>query len=176
MKNSKTRIKYITILAAIISILSLGIGYSSYNTTSGTSQIVEKVYEIKLSNIHDIKTSNEAILFKQEPIITNNDISFSITSLIPNNNISFKFDIENKGNVKTRIKDIKIKGLEKYDGYLTYRLSNIKKGDILKGETKIKDNEFILEYNKEVSDEYGNPLNINLDNITLTIELKQVKE
>ena len=34
MKNNKNKIRYITILAAIVAILSLGIGYSSYSTTN----------------------------------------------------------------------------------------------------------------------------------------------
>ena len=51
MKNNKSRIKMITIMAFLVAILSIGIGYSSYNTTievSGKAIAIENEYDIKL--------------------------------------------------------------------------------------------------------------------------------
>ena len=47
MKDTKNRIKVITVLAFLIALLSVGIGYSSYNTTievSGKAIAIENVY------------------------------------------------------------------------------------------------------------------------------------
>lgn len=179
MKNTKIKIRYITIFAAVIAILSLGIGYSSYTTTneiSGTSEILKSEYDIKLDKIHEKKTSNKEIKFKQQPIITGNEISFSISNFIYNNNISFKFDINNAGTVKVRIKEIKVTGLDKYETSLSYKLSNIKVGDVIKPDTIIKDNEFILKYKQAILNEYGENINLDLDNIILTIVFEKVKE
>ena len=179
MKNNKNRIRYITILAAVIAILSLGIGYSSYSTTndaSGTSEILKSKYDIKLDNIHSKKTSNKDITYKLAPTITGNEISFSVSNLIYNNNVSFKFDIKNEGTVKVKVKSIKVTGLDKYEKSLTYELSNIKVGDVIKSDSVIKDNEFILKYKQAILDEQGQNMNLELDNIVLAIEFEKVKE
>ena len=172
MKNSKTRIKYITIFASIVAILSLGIGYSSSNDErkiSGTAEVVENIYEIILSNVHDVKTSNESVTFKQQPMING-------SSLSPESNVSFKFDIENLGNINSKIKEIKLSGLENYEKNVSYKISNLKEKDRIKRESKIADNEFILSYDQALLDDSGNPINLELDNLVLTIELEQVKE
>lgn len=179
MKNNKTKIRYITILAAVIAILSLGIGYSSYSTTndnSGTSEVLKSEYDIKLDKIHNKKTSNKEIKYKQSPIITGDEISFSISNFIYDNSISFKFDINNAGTVKVKIKDIKVTGLDKYEDVLSYNISNIKVGDIIKPDSVIKDNEFVLKYKQAILNEYGENMNLELDNIVLTIEFEKVKE
>ena len=179
MKNSKTRIKYITVFASIVAILSLGIGYSSSNEErkiSGTAEVVENIYEIILSNIHEVKTTNESVSFKQQPVINGKEIYFSISSLSPGSNASFKFDIENLGNINSKIKEIKLSGLENYEKNVSYKISNLKEKDRIKKESKIADNEFILSYDQALLDDSGNPINLDLDNLVLTIELEQVKE
>ena len=179
MNSNKTRIKYITILAFIVAILSLGIGYSSYNTSvevTGTSEIVESIYEVRLSTIHDEKTSNNTILYKQKPTITGNDISFSISNLEEKGKVSFKFDIENLGTIDAKVKSIKLSGLDEYEKSIEYKVSNLKIGDIIKQGAKVKDNSFTLTYKTKVLDQNGAPINLELENLVLTIELEANKE
>ena len=60
MKDTKNRIKVITVLAFLIALLSVGIGYSSYNTTievSGKAIAIENVYDIRLDNINSVISS-----------------------------------------------------------------------------------------------------------------------
>ena len=179
MNSSKTKLKYITILAFIVALLSLGIGYSSYNTTvdaTGTSEKLESIYEVRITNIHEDKTSSNTILYKQKPTITGNDISFSISNFEEKGSISFKFDIENLGNIDAKVKGIKLVGLDKYESSMEYKISNLKVGDIIKGDSKIKDNSFKLTYKTKVLDQLGNPINLELENLVLTIELEGNKE
>ena len=179
MKNNKNRIKIITIMAFLVAMLSIGIGYSSYNTTievSGTAIAIENEYDIKLDNIKEVSTSLNTILFKADPSIINNSINFSITSMVPNNHVSFKFDLYNESLIPTKIKNITLKGLEKYQANLEYSITNLKVGDVIKGESKILDNTFVLNYKEPLKDEYGNSLNLNLDNLSLVIEFEQIKE
>ena len=179
MKNTKNKIKIITIMAFLIAIISIGVGYSSYNTSaeiSGKATAVDNTYSIKIDNIKEISTSIDTTIYKEEPSIIGNSINFSITSISPNNSISFKFDLYNEGILPVKIKSINLKGIELYQNNLEYRISNIKTGDIIKGESKILDNTFVLEYKEQFKDEYGNPLNLNLDNISLIIDFEQIKE
>ena len=179
MKNTKNKIKIITIMAFLVAILSIGVGYSSYNTTneiSGKATIIENLCDIKIDNIKDVNTSLETITFKDTPSIISNTINFSITSMVPNNNISFKFDLYNEGILPVKIKNITLKGIDKYQEYLEYSISNIAINDVIKGETKLLDNTFTLNYKEVLKDEYGNPLNINLDNLSLVIDFEQIKE
>ncbi len=179
MKNTKNRIKIITIMAFLVAILSIGIGYSSYNTTievSGKAIAVENENNIKIENIKDLNTSLNTILFKEEPSVIGNSINFAITSIVPNNKISFKFDLLNEGLIPTKVKAIELKGIDNYQDNLEYGISNIAVGDDIKGEAKILDNTFTLEYKNAVKDEFGNPMNLNLDNLSLIIEFDQIKE
>ena len=68
MKDTKNRIKVITVLAFLIALLSVGIGYSSYNTTievSGKAIAIENVYDIRLDNINSVNTSLNTTIFKE---------------------------------------------------------------------------------------------------------------
>ena len=81
MKNTKNKIKIITIMAFLVAILSIGVGYSSYNTTneiSGKATIIENLCDIKIDNIKDVNTSLETITFKDTPSIISNTIIISI--------------------------------------------------------------------------------------------------
>lgn len=179
MKNNKSRIKMITIMAFLVAILSIGIGYSSYNTTievSGKAIAIENEYDIKLDNIKDINSSLNTILFKEDPNIIGNTINFSLSSMVPNNQVSFKFDLYNESIIPTKIKSITLKGIDNYLSNLEYGVTNIAVGDVIKGETKLLDNTFTLIYKEAVKDEYGNPLNLNLNNLSLVIEFEQIKE
>ena len=156
MKDTKNRIKVITVLAFLIALLSVGIGYSSYNTTievSGKAIAIENVYDIRLDNINSVNTS-----------------------LTPNNSVTFKFDLYNESLIPTKIKNITLKGIEKYNDNLVYNISNLNIGDVIKGESKILDNTFTLSYKEAYKDEFGNPLNLNLENLSLIIEFEEVKE
>ena len=179
MKDTKNRIKVITVLAFLIALLSVGIGYSSYNTTievSGKAIAIENVYDIRLDNINSVNTSLNTTVFKEEPRIIGNSINFAITSLTPNNSVTFKFDLYNESLIPTKIKNITLKGIEKYNDNLVYNISNLNIGDIIKGESKILDNTFTLSYKEAYKDEFGNPLNLNLENLSLIIEFEEVKE
>ena len=179
MKNTKGRIKIITIMAFLVALLSVGIGYSSYNTTievSGKAIAIENVYNIRLDNINNAKTSLNNILFREEPSIIGNSINFAITSISPDGSVSFNFDLYNDGLIPTKIKNITLKGIENYQNNIEYNVSNIAIGDVIKGETKVLDNTFTLKYKEAQRDEYNNPLNLNLDNLSLIIEFEQIKE
>ena len=179
MKNTKSRIKIITIMAFLVAILSIGVGYSSYNTTievTGKAIAIENEYDIKLDNIKEVSTSLNTILFSAEPSIINNSINFSITSMVPNNQATFKFDLYNNSLIPTKIKKITLKGLEKYQDNIEYSITNLKVGDIIKGESQVLDNVFLLNYKEPLKDEFGNSLNLNLDNLSLVIEFEQIKE
>ena len=60
-------------------------------------------------------------------------------------------------------------GLDKYENSLSYTLSNIKVGDVIKPGTVIKDNEFVLKYKQAILNDYGENINLELDNIVVTI-------
>ena len=179
MKNTKNKIKIITIMAFLVAVVSIGVGYSSYNTTieiSGKSTAIENICDMKFYNIKELNTSLDTIIYKDEPTIIGNTINFSITSMVPENSISFKFDLYNEGILPARIKGITLKGIEEYNDNLSYQITNLAINDIIKGETKLLDNTFTLEYKEIVKDEYGHPLNLNLDNLSLVIDFEQIKE
>ena len=164
MKNNKNRIKIITIMAFLVAILSIGVGYSSYNTTievSGKAMAIENEYDIKLDNIKEVSTSLNTILFSAEPSIINNSINFSLNSMVPNNQASFKFDLYNNSIIPTKIKSITLNGIDKYQANIEYKITNLAVGDVIKGESKILDNSFVLNYKEALKDEFGNPLNLN---------------
>ena len=71
---------------------------------------------------------------------------------------------------------LQTKRLENYEKNVSYKISNLKEKDRIKKESKIADNEFILSYDQALLDDSGNPINLDLDNLVLTIELEQVKE
>ena len=178
MNNSKTRIKIITILSMIVAVFSLGIGYSAYNINneeSGIATVIKDIYDIKIDNINSELTSNENITFKEKPVSTYNEVFFSVANLIHENNISYKFDIINSGNIDIEIENIELKGIDNYKDNITFKIDNLKIGDIIKGEEQVKDNTFTLTYTNPIYDKYNNLMVVDLDNLKLIITFKPVK-
>ncbi len=178
MKKNRSRIKIITILSIIVSIISLGYSYSVYNSnneSSGIATIVENVYDIKIENINSEKTSNEDIAFKEKPVSTYNEVFFSITNLSYENSISYKFDITNSGNIDILIDNIELEGIEEYKDNISFSIDNINKGDIIKGEEQKKNNTFTLSYNNPIYDKNKNLIAIDLNDLKLKISFKQNK-
>ncbi len=179
MRNTKNRLKIITILAFLVAVLSIGVGYSSYNTTievSGKAIAVETMGDLKIDNINNPTTTIDTILYKEQPVIEDNKIVFSITSFSPGNSVSFNFDLTNNGIIPIKISDIRIEGIDEYKDNFEYSITNINIGDIINRETNLLNNVFTMTYKEAVRDEYNNPLNLNLDNVTLVIEYEQNRE
>ena len=179
MKNGRSRIKIITFLSLIIALISLGIGYMAYsmnNEVSGTSTIVESVYDIKMDNINSASTSKEDIVYKTKPFVVGNEVTFGIGNFSHEGNVSFKFDIYNNGNVDAIIKSIELIGIDNYSKNIEYSLSNIKVGDVIKGESKIVDNTFKLNYKNPIYDKRNNLISVDLDEVVLKINFELIKQ
>ena len=133
------RVTIISVLALVIAILSLYISYHNLEVTKlspGKARYIKDVYKVNLENINDVLLSNEAV-FTNNPIISDNSITFSIDL----NNIEtygqFAFDINNSSSNDVKVKDIIISGNE-YSDLVNVKVLGIHKGDTISKEAIYK--------------------------------------
>ena len=170
------KIKIIAFLAFFVAIMSLGIGYSSLNTTleiSGIANVYQEKYEISLSNVHNLLKS-EGDTQISTPIVLDDVITvdFKLTQL--NNYVSFMYDIVNSGNQDAKITDVYVEGLNGYEQNLEVVYGENLKGTVIKGGEKVQNNLFKVTYQNGIFDPYTGFQAIDLKGVKLVVKMVKV--
>ncbi|MGN1337762.1 MAG: hypothetical protein ACI4WW_04730 [Candidatus Coprovivens sp.] len=131
--NQSKKITIIAVLAILFSLVSLGVSYSSLNTTNienGVATIQEKYSEVKIEGLKNIESSDKA-LFLLEPEVNSNKINFGVSLSEQNSNCKYSFNVINSGNIASMVKEIKINGLENYKDNVEVIVEGINVGDVI---------------------------------------------
>lgn len=171
------KIGVITILAFLVAVASLGIGYSSLNTTlkvNGIAKVSSKELLPEPTNIHDIKTTTPTTMVT--PTINNNEITTSLSFNQLGENAFFKFDFVNNKRENILIKEIKIIGLEEYQKYLSYKIENLSPNEIIKQQETKKDISFNITYQNELLNDNSLVQNIKIPELKIIIVYEEIKK
>lgn len=98
-KNRKFRT--ITIVALIIAILCLSVGYASFNTLlniNSATYFASKNWYIKFDNLSDPVITNDAKVLEKASV-TSTSIDLKIALSKPGDAVSYTFDVSNAGNI-----------------------------------------------------------------------------
>ena len=171
------KIGLISLLAFLIAIASLGIGYSTLNTTleiNGIAKVAKKEYKTEINNIHDIQKINNEMM--SDPIINGKQITTKVTLSQVGQTASFMFDIENLGNVDSELENITITGYENYRNYLDLKIEGFKNNELIKASSKKEHIKVTINYKNALLDEFGLPQIININELKIDVLLKEVKK
>lgn len=170
------KIKIIALLAFFVAVMSLGIGYSSLNTTleiSGMANVYQEKYEVLLSNVHSLLKS-EGDTQISTPIILNDTIIFDLKLTQLDNYVSFMFDIVNSGNQDAKITDVYVEGLNEYEQNLEVVYGENLKDKVIKGGEKVSNNLFKITYKNGIFDPYTGFQAIDLKGVKLVVKMAKV--
>ena len=150
------------IIVGLCSILLLmGIGYAAFSSKlniTGTSNITS-TWDVRITNIESELYGAEDI---EEPSYDNNNglfASFSTGLKRPGDYALYTVTIENRGNVDARIE--KINTYYKENKYITFTLSGLTKGDVIKSK-ETKELQVKVEFNSDVTSIEEN-ISVDLD-------------
>lgn len=170
------KIKIIALLAFFVAVMSLGIGYSSLNTTleiSGMANVYQEKYEVSLSNVHSLLKS-EGDTQISTPIILNDTIIFDLKLTQLDNYVSFMFDIVNSGNQDAKITDVYVEGLNEYEQNLEVVYGENLKDKVIKAGEKVSNSLFKITYKNGIFDPYTGFQAIDLKGIKLVVKMAKV--
>ncbi len=158
MKSKKNNL----IIIGLCSILVLmGIGYAAFSSQlniTGTSNITS-TWDVRITNIESELHGAEDI---EEPSYDNTNglyASFSTGLKRPGDYALYTVTIENRGSVDARIE--KINTYYKENKYITFTLSGLTKGDVIKGK-ETKELQVKVEFNSDVTSIEEN-ISVDLD-------------
>lgn len=170
------KIKIIAFLAFFVAIMSLGVGYSTLNTTleiNGIAKVYEEKYEVSVSNIHNVlKSEGETTI--SDPLVKDDVITFDFKLTQLNNYVSFMFDIVNTGNQDAIVKDIHIEGLDPYVANLEVNFNDSLKNTVITGGETLENNLIKIGYKEGIFDPYLGFQAVELRGVRVVVKLEKV--
>lgn len=171
MRQTKksTLFSIIGIFIAMVSILTSVSAMSTSMAGTGVAIENREVYDVKIDNVSEIY-SDEDIEVIKNPSNEDNKINFGVKLNSIDSTTQVQFDIENKGNVNVKVKNVTISGIENYKDNVEVKVLGINVGDIIDAEVKNSGIKVITQYKNPVIDENGMISAVNLDDINVEIE------
>ena len=157
----RTKKNNLIILGLCSILLLMGIGYAAFSSKlniTGTSNITS-TWDVRITNIESELHGAEDI---EEPSYDNTNglyASFSTGLKRPGDYALYTVTIENRGGVDARIE--KINTYYKENKYITFTLSGLTKGDVIKGK-ETKELQVKVEFNSDVTSIEEN-ISVDLD-------------
>ena len=157
----RTKKNNLIILGLCSILLLMGIGYAAFSSQlniTGTSNITS-TWDVRITNIESQLHGAEDI---EEPSYDNTNglyASFSTGLKRPGDYALYTVTIENRGDIDARIE--KINTYYKENKYITFTLSGLSKGDVIKGK-ETKQLQIKVEFNSDVTSIEEN-ISVDLD-------------
>ena len=145
MKNTKN----IIILALLIVILAMSVGYSTFVTQislSGTAEIIGE-WNVKVTSVAAEQVSEGCDC--GEPQYTNTTVSFDAKLLKPGDSITYVITIQNAGTIDAVLSNVIYKEIEGGSPAISYTTSELK-SELAAGETTTYN--VTIEYNKDTTE------------------------
>lgn len=167
-KFRKRRVPKYLYIASISMFLSLGVGYSTLNSSFGMEGALTTTASTWNVHFDNIEYGQNNVIANPVSIV-DNTLSVAVTLTNPGDKYEFSFDIENEGSLDALIRTLEMTDLSDLQKkYVTYSLTyvngdKIQEGDLLKG-GETKKAYVLVEYKKlRYEDEYPeNDINLNL--------------
>ena len=159
--DKRTKKNNLIILGLCCLLVLMGIGYAAFSSKlniTGTSNI-SSTWDVRITNIESELHGAEDI---EEPSYDNTNglfASFNTGLKRPGDYALYTVTIENRGSVDARIE--KINTYYKENKYITFTLSGITKGDVIKGK-ETKELQVKVEFNSDVTSIEEN-ISVDLD-------------
>ena len=159
--NKRTKKNNLIILGLCCLLVLMGIGYAAFSSQlniTGTSNITS-TWDVRITNIESELHGAEDI---EEPSYDNTNglyASFNTGLKRPGDYALYTVTIENRGSVDARIE--KINTYYKENKYITFTLSGITKGDVIKGKETTQ-LQVKVEFNSDVTSIEEN-ISVDLD-------------
>ncbi len=171
MKQNK-KCTLFSVIGIFVAFVSLVTSLSAMGTSmagNGVAMENKGVYDIKIDNVSEIFSDEEIEVIKS-PESKENMISYGVKLKNIDSTTQVQFDIENKGNVNAKVKNVKINGIENYKDNVDVKVLGLNVGDVIDAEIKNLGVKVITQYKNPVIDENGMFSSVILDNINVEIE------
>lgn len=162
------RITFLIILALGLSIYSFTTSYSALTIKDdGIAVVKEEVNKVDIELKEKI-TSSEVIAFLGEPILVDNQISFSIGLDTVNSFGQIYFDINNSGDFDNIYNGIEVIGLDDYKDFINIEVIGINEGDKIEKGSMVRNLSLKITYSVDMEDV------INLNDIIVKFIFEKV--
>lgn len=169
--NKVTIFIILGIFVAIISLFTCVTVFGSANACSGVALENIEIYEAKINDISDIYFENGTFeILKTANLEDKNIINYGLLLKKVDNYAQFQFDVENKGNIDVKIKNISILGYEEYKDYVDIKVDGINIGDTIEKSSVVSGIKVITTYKNPQYMENGFIKFIELNNLKIVIE------
>lgn len=169
--NKITTFTIMGIFVAIISLFTCVSVFGTSNANQGIALENIEVYDVKINDISDIYFEDGTVeIIKTANIDDKNIINYGVLLKEIDKYSQFQFDIENKGNIDIKIKNIIISGYEEYKDYVDIEVVGINVGDIVEKSSVISGVKVVTTYRNPMYTENDFIRFIELNNIKISIE------
>ncbi|MDE5889219.1 MAG: hypothetical protein K2H20_04275, partial [Bacilli bacterium] len=145
--NKITAFTIFGIFVAIISLFTCVTVFGSSNANVGIALEYIEVFDVKINDVSEIYFEEGTFQTLKNPNIDEkNTINYGLLLKRPDKYAQFQFNMENKGNVDIKVKNITILGYEEYKDYIDIELVGINVGDKIEKSTIISGVKAITTY------------------------------